>query len=290
MAIAFEELEGSPRVQISSQGTTATRVFRVAWADWQSFARLLVGTYRLIGLTPQFIAPIQFPGFPNLIVTDVQVEPFDARAPDGNVPITLGALTNRYSAGGAKVTAVYRTLFDGQSDGRSDLPQVPRGTYLTFTADLSAEYVTSPGRTWYWNVAGADLLAEDMQPGRWLPAGSFQLAWQRVPLPPWEAIRRTRGKVNRATFLSSPPGTVLFQGARVAREFQFLPSGGLWRLEYHFAESLKTLSDGVTQVGWNYFFRPKPAAGEQWVELHDERGNPPYEDADFDALFQFGAP
>ncbi len=35
----------------------------------------------MIGLATQFIPPIEFPGLPNLIVSDVQVEPFEVQSP-----------------------------------------------------------------------------------------------------------------------------------------------------------------------------------------------------------------
>jgi hypothetical protein len=96
-----------------------------------------------------------------------------------------------------------------------------------------------------------------------------------------------RGSVNAAPFLGAPAGNVLFLGARVSRRFQFVEDLGFWTLEYRFAESSKRLSDGVTPVGWNHFFRENAFAGEHWVAIVDRDGNPPYASADFLELFAF---
>jgi len=286
MSVAFEELEGSPRIRVNEQGTTAVRVFRVAWDDWQDFVRDLIGTFRVLGLATQFVPPIQFPGLPNLIVGDVQVEPFDAGNPDGAAGITLGAYTNSYSAGGAKVTATYRTMLDEQSPSRRDLPNVPNGTFLTYSADLGSQRTSIPGRTWHWS-SSTERVSDDINPGVLLPSGIFTLRWQRVPLPPWSQIRALRGKLNDSTFVSAPAGTVMFLGARVSRRFQFVEDGGYWNLDYTFSENTKTLSDGASTVGWNYFYKEKALDGEHWVAIKNEEASPPYASADFLQLFTF---
>jgi hypothetical protein len=286
MAAAFEELAGSPRIRVNEQGTTAVRTFRVAWADWQEFVRDLIGTFRVLGLATQFVPPIEFPGLPNLIVTDVQVEPFDPENPDGSSVIGLGFYTNTYNVAGARITATYRTIFDERSPSRSDLPGVPSGTFLTYSADLGSERTAVPGRAWTWS-GSSERVADDINPGIHMPHGSFTLRWQRVPNPPWSQIRQLRGKVNTSKFLSAPPGTVMFQGARASRRFQFVEDGGFWNLDYMFAENTKTLSDGRTNVGWNYFFKEAALAGENWVAIENQDGNPPYASGNFLQLFTF---
>ncbi len=69
MPVAFEELEGSPKLHVSEQATTAQRLFRVAWSDWPAFARELLGSYQLVGGAFTFVAPRPFPDMPNLLVT-----------------------------------------------------------------------------------------------------------------------------------------------------------------------------------------------------------------------------
>lgn len=286
MAIAFEELEGSPRLRVNDQGTTAVRMFRVGWTDWQDFVRALVGTFRVLGGATHFVPPIEFPGLPNLVVSDVQIEPLDPDNPDGTGGVTLGARTNAYPDGGAKVTATYRTMFDEFSPARRDLPKVPDGTFLTYAADLGSERLSIPGRAWRW-AGTTDRVADDINPGVVVPSGVYTLRWQRVPSPPWATIRALRGKVNSNLFLSAAPGTVMFLGARVSRRFQFIADGGFWSLDYTFAENSKTLSNGTTAVGWNHFYRETAVAGEHWLAIENGEGQPPYQSGDFLQLFQF---
>jgi hypothetical protein len=286
MAVSFEELAGSPRITASSQGVTATRVFRVGWADWPSLAQALIGSYKVISGNLQFIPPLAFPGLSNVVLAELNVEPFDPNTPDGTTGAAVATTTNSYSAGGARITATYRTLFDNVTGSRPNLPGVPQGTYLTYSAELGAEYQTIPGRVWNWVTDGNPKVPDDTNPGLLIPTGTCQLTWQRVPLPPWDLIRSVRGKVNDSDFLGSPPGTVMFLGARVSREFQFMDDSGMWRLEYMFSENVKTLSTG-DQVGWNYFYNQTAIGGEHWVQIEDESGNAPYESDDFFQLFQF---
>lgn len=287
--ISFEELEGSPRIGIREDGTVAVRTFRVAWNDWPRLAQVLAGSYRRIGGRFQIVEPLAFPGQPNLMVSDIDVEPLLPSTLDGSQVRTPAAGLNRYPSGGARLTATYRTAFDRHSRPRGQMPSVPRGTYLTFRADLGMEYVAMPSRVWRWSAAGDDAtLPPDVQPGVALPQGLLELTWHRVPLPPWDAMRQLRGAINATEFLGAPAGTVLFLGARARRVFQFVTDGGFWRITYQFQESVKTLSTGAA-VGWNYFYREQAAAGEHWAAIEDQDGNPPYREADFAPLFEFGA-
>lgn len=285
MSVAYEELEGSPRLRINDAGVTAARSFRVAWSDWPAFARSLIGHYQLIAGALHYVAPLPFPGLLNLIADEVAIEPFDARNPNGDPLQTLGGAANSYAAG-ARVTATYRTLRDHDNRSRDDLPSVPEGTILRFRGEVAAEYYATPGRVWSWDIAGAPKVPEDVMPGILLPSGGYELIWQRVAYPPWNAIRSLRGKVNQSTFLGSPAGTVLFTGARATREFQFLEDGGLWRLEYQFLEQTKELNSGA-KVGWNYFYREQASGGEHWLRIKDATGDSPYLPGDFTELFAF---
>jgi hypothetical protein len=289
MPIAFEELEGSPTIRITQEGVVGRRSFRVGWSDWAALARELIGTYKVVGGSFTFLAPLEFPGQPNLMVSELEVAPFEPSSPDAQALSSLVSATNSYTAGGARVTATYRTAFDRNNQPRPDLPEVRIGTYLTYGAEIGAEYLSTPGRIWHWDDPPANpSVADDVQPGLLIPQGVFQLTWHRVALPPWSSIRQLRGKVNSNTFVGAPPGTVLFMGARVRRQFQFVPDGGFWTIEYTFHECTKELSTGV-KVGWNYFYKETKVGTEHWVQIKDADGNLPYAAADFGPLFQFGS-
>lgn len=284
MSVVFEELEDSPRIHIREHGTLATRIFRVEWDDWQEFVGSLLGSYQIVGCSYLFVPPLEFPGLPNLVVSDVLVEPFDPENPEGSEVLTLLSGTNRYPAAGAKITVQYETLFEANGIDRADLPSVPEGTYLTFGADLGSEQVSTPGRLWKWDDVDAKKLTPDRNPQLLIPTTTYRLAWHRVVSPPWDAMRALRGAINGDTFAGAPAGTLLFSGARVRRQFQWLDGGGFWRVEYTFQERTVPLEDDELG-GWNYFY-DEVSAG--WVKIKDGSGNPPYRDGDFSALFEMG--
>jgi hypothetical protein len=285
MTVNYEELAGSPQIAITQQGATAVRSFRVGWDDWQAFARTLLGSYGDIGGTARVAQPVAFPGFANLFVAEITVEPFDPDSPDGRTVFALETDTNAYRSG-AKITAVYKTQFDGEGYALASLPRVPKGTFLTYKSELGAEYQHVPGRVWRWAIDDTPSVADDVNPGILIPTGSVQLSWLRVTAPPWSAIRALRGKVNSSSFLGSPAGTVLFLGVRAVREFQMLQVGGMWRLDYYFSEQTKERSGGE-KVGWNYFYKEQADGGEHWLPIADADGTAPYAAADFQGLFQF---
>lgn len=285
MSIAFEELAGSPRLSASQAGVTAVRSFRVAWNDWQAFARQLLGIAQTIGGVPYLAGVPSFPGFENLLVTQLAVEPFDPESPDAQPDLLWDRATNTYR-GGARVTATYEAIDVRYERLRPDLPPVPESTYLIYRGDMGAETVRTPGRVWRWAIDDSPPVADDVSPGLLLPTGNVQLTWLRVPTPPWTAQRALRGKVNATTFLGAPPRTLLFLGARAVREFQLLDADALWRIDYHFAEQTKPLAGGG-YGGWNHFYRETADAGEHWLEIADADGNPPYVGGDFQTLFEF---
>lgn len=282
--ISFWELEGSPSLHISSRsGMTAVRRFGVAWDDWESFALALIGVHSNVGGSVRQVAPPRFPGISDrLFVSDLKIDPFDGANPDGSQVTTLTSGTNRYPGDNfAVVVATYSM----QQVGHPDKPDTPDGTYLSYEEDLGAEYLTIPGRTWKWPDGSS--LPDDATAGVLIPKGNFTLAWHRVVRPPWLAIDLLRGCTNNAPFLGRAAGTVLFLGARIKRQFQFIEDDGYWLVEYQFATDAKRLSNG-SLAGWNAFYNRKPIAGEHWQTITDQSGNTPYHSAGFATLFQYG--
>ncbi len=289
MAVPFEELEGSPTVALADGKLSATRRFKIAWSERFAFLRELYGGYRVVGATFTYTPPQPFPGAPQLIALSIEIQPFPPDRPDGAGVTTLSSATNAFEF--ALVTAVYAIPEHGNDSRkqRSDLPNVPLGTYLHYSSDIGAEYVVVPGRFWTWGDGLPVPVPEDVNPGILVPTEDFTLTWSRVPLPPWTAMRDLRGKINSATFLGHAVGTVMFLGVRTARDFQ-IEDTGLWRLEYHFKvnakESTKTAN---LKLGWNFFWRKEDAAGEHWIDIEDDAtGDAPYAAGDFSALFEFG--
>ncbi|MCE9555204.1 MAG: hypothetical protein K8T91_17785 [Planctomycetes bacterium] len=286
MSVPFEELEGSPTVSIGPEGTVARRIFRVAWTDWLPLARQLIGSYRRVGEQFHFVPPLEFPDLPGVVVTALDVAPMDPENPDGAEVHSLHSGTNRYPAAGARITATYATLPDPTEPPRGDLPAVPHGTYLTFRADLGSDFITTPNRGWHWEATDDPPLPPDVHPGVVIPTGVFRLIWHRVAVPNWTAMRQLRGKVNAATFVGGPPGTVLFLGARVVREFEFGRGFGFWRVEYLFSERAIDQPDSV--AGWNHMYKEQPVEGQHWVRVLNVAGQFQYTEADLTPLFAFG--
>lgn len=295
----FEEFSDSPKIKLGQQLVSATRVFLCNWSDWQAMCYELIGIWRIFGLATIFIPPISFPGVPLMVVSEVDVEPFDGHSPQPG-PVDLGAFTNVYKI--AKITAQYSTL--SYQPDRPDQPNTPEGTILNYSSDHGAEVMTLPNRSLYWGTLNSGTFAafnqlpvgEDSRPGLIVPTAEINLAWKRVLQPPWEAIKETRGKINQASFFSNEPGTVLFLGSKESRTFQFgqQPNQGqLWDIDYKFSVKSNKLADGVTVVGWNYSYFDGDVGGigqlpEHWNPIGDLNNKQPYESGDFDALFEFG--
>lgn len=289
LGVAFVEADGSPSIKFTRNGMSAQRKFICPWDSAYTLARELIGSYTRSGIVITAIPPKAFPGFPGLFVSDVQIDPHMPDSPAGTTTVSLDGATNSYAdgTGGALVTANYSASFDAQSVA-SDGPEIPEGTTILITEDLGTESYSTPGRTWQWAHGGAPRpkLDPDLFPGLLLPTGEVNIVWGRVPLPPRDTIRATRGKVNDRVFAGSPTGTLLFAGANIRRMFQFLDNTEMYELTYRFREVIKELSDG-TQVGWNYFYREQSLGGEHWVPIENEDGDPLYGEADFRDLFKF---
>ena len=209
MSVTFDELENSPEITVQDGRIAARRTFLIAWDDWPDFVADLYGSHAIVSGVPTYTPPAAFPGNAALLVHDIQVEPFPPDRPLVGTLATLADGPTRYPF--ARVTAGYRYL--PAADER--WPSVPNGTILEYLSDLAAEYATMPGRFWRWRSFPDQKLPDDIAPGLLIPCEDIHLRWSRVPLPPWDAIRATRGLVNDDDFLGNAHGTVLFLGAHV---------------------------------------------------------------------------
>ncbi len=274
MSVIFEELAGSPSGTLSDGKFTGKRMFLVDWSDWTAFMIELYGSYTLTGGTPTFNNPATFPGVPQAICTDVSFAPLSGDDPVKNGEITLSN-GNAVTYDKAKISATYKIPFSNSSNsGRSDLPGVPEGTFLDFSSDHGAEYMTVPGRYWNWKGT-TDRVAEDTSPGILLPTEDISLTWSRVTSPPWLAIESKKGSVNTAAFVGYPAKTLLFIGARATKSFQ-LTEQTFWTLDYSFR---------ARKEEWNKYYK---GDGDEWTEVEDNtNGTPPFADTSFSSLFAF---
>ncbi|MCA9246858.1 MAG: hypothetical protein KDA42_07070 [Planctomycetales bacterium] len=273
MAIAFEELEGSPTIEVGGKGAAARREFRVAWTDWRAFAESLIGGWKKTGTSFRRVPGLAFPGLDDVFVEHVSVRPFSEFAPDGSAIESLERGVNAYPTGGARVTVDYESI---KTTNVGFEPAIEAGTYLTYTSSLDEELVVTPSSAWVWTDDDStvpDSIETDLR----LPLGRLRVGWHFVPLPPWTAIRTLRGRVNDASFFGAPAGTLQFLGARIEQKFSFLTGPSIYTITYDFSERT---------TAWNNFFKP----GAGFTEIsHGIDGATPYAEGDFGALFEFAA-
>ncbi len=287
MTVAFQELAGSPRVQIDERGRVrAARDFKVAWSDWVTFINELRGLYFAASTKGAvLVSPSYFPGNPALRVTAIAVEPFDGDSPDGTLALADPSQSTNTYAGGARVRVEYG-LMDTSRDRRK--PPHPDGTFLTWERDLGVDMLAIPARYWKWSGGPTTVLEDDLPIGIRVPVATHRLTWSNVVQPPLDTIRETRGTVNDDEFLGVPAGCLLFIGARIDEIYQL--DGTLrYTLQYNFAEkTVPLIADPDTVVGHNYFYYGPGSGGENWFPIVSVSGSHPvYPATDFDPLVQY---
>lgn len=287
MPVSFEELVGSPRIRIADGRFMATREFKIAWADTVDFAVELLGGYRNVGGTFVFSEPAIFPGVPQAICRDIDLDPFPTDKIVTNASASLVGNTNLPEF--ALVTARYAILpHNNRRHRRKHQPDVPPGTFLTSHSAVGTEQAALASCALQWKVDD-EPFDPDIMFGKLLPTEELTEIWEKVPidLAPWDAIRDARGKVNDAPFLNHGAGTVLFLGAETSYEHQIL-GDALVKLTYHFkVREVPSTATPDTLFGWNHFYRALANAGEHWLEIADQDDNAPYPSFDFGRLFSF---
>lgn len=290
MPVAFEELVGSPQIRISDGRFLAMRRFKIAWADTVEFAVNLLGGYFSVGESFGYSPPAQFPAVPQAICREVEIDPFPPDRLESAAGPTLDSATNQPLY--ALVEARYRIQdHANHRQRRSNQPEVPAGTYLTYQGELGTMNVGLAGRHFQWFDTGEPLPAET-RISLVLPTEQFRLKWERVPLPlvPWDTIRDLRGTVNAAQFLNHEAETVLFLGVKTSYEFQ-ISGDVLVDLDYAFSvREHPGTADPLTKYGWNHEFRAPAVDGEHWTRfVARDSGAPVYPAGDFGLLFGFVA-
>lgn len=282
MPTAFEELEGSPVVEINDGKFTGTRRFKIAWSDTIAFNGELIGSWAASGSTLVFVPGAPFPGIPQAICRSVRYDPFPAEnvgTPCDNADVRTSN-TNRPLC--AIVTATYSIL----DITPPDIDDPEDGTRLTINSTLGHDVVSFPGRAVKFQETPNEVLPEDAAVNVVVPTEEMLVRWERLPrsLVPWNNLRSKIGKVNSSTWYGYPSETVLFTGVTDAREYQF--SGDiLMTLEFRFsAKVIKTAtSSGV--AGWNHRFDERSG---RWKKVITATGdNPIYQTVSFSDLFRF---
>ena len=282
MPVAYEELEGSPRLSQNRTTQTGVRKFLVNWSDHVQFSLDLWGGWTVVGSSKILLPTARYPGLPHLWVSDVQVEPFGDKITANSQSLLSSDGPNSYEK--ALVTVKYEPIPGGSNDaGGKDskpgdsggtAPTAPEGTSLEFSCEDAVELITIPGRNLKWQ-ADNKALGDDRPVTVEYGTENWTFSWSRVPSPPWTSIRIKRGAVNNATFCGEPEGHVLFIGTRAKR--MYAPNASpLWSIDFRF----KTRSEK-----WNKSFRQSTSS---WETVVRDDGSALYAGADFLSLFALG--
>lgn len=307
--IEYYELQDSPAWRGDEHGIACTRKF---WlpdsSQWYAFLQNVFGSHRVTGesTVDYEVGKLPLPGFPNAFASSFSVEPklLEDRPPD-SIPEgmgTLGGALNQFK-NGVEVTVNYDHLFcatpseahPGFSPGNIFSGPHPTGTHLVYEADFGGEYALAGGsdsESAGWKWSSDDKKVDGVQHGLLVPSVVHVVHWFWVLLPPWKKWRKIIGKVNNATFLGAPAGTLLLLQVQPVPMWRLQDGENgrnvLYRITYRFAETCRYLDDETTQVGHNYFLRTGITSGERWQQIEDAQGDAPYKSADFRELFSYG--
>jgi hypothetical protein len=290
MAVPFFDIHPSPRLKFSTLGPdSATRIGKIAWSDIGDFLDEQIPTIPATGASAATV-PAPFPGYPQLRVSSIAIEPFSENITDQATSSSTYLTLPNYEY--AKVTVEYRTP---DSDEIPDLTSpfnagdpVP---LLRHSWNPRTELVVADGYTFKWDddtsTAEENRVIGDTPVAMPVPVIDHAITWPQVISPPFENIRQTLGKINNAA-LSFQTGTILkhtllFVGAHLDREV--LSDGTrAWTVTYRFHER-RVLGEDGEQGGWNYFWRKTPPSKAGWWPLKKHNGDPIFKDADFLQLF-----
>lgn len=275
--VTLEELEGSPKFQFSKDGASATRTCKMNWSQIQAMVDSYFGQTIPAGRGVLRFNQASMPGFPQMVVETIGIEPFDDVAATYSAG---GAITHTY----ARVTINYKTVpWDRDENNKSDDPDRPEGTYLTHTVTHGSEMMTLPAAGWKWQGSGKKL-PDDMNVGMLIPTEEHSFSWKSVPKPPFNSITDLVGKVNSVSFSGKAAETMMFIGATASRQMT-TDGTRAWTLDYKF--SGRAIKHAGGTAGWNHLFNPETGQWEKPITVAG--GNTIYQTGSMGSLFEFEA-
>jgi hypothetical protein len=299
MSVSVEELEGSPKIKIDRSGGSATRTFKLAWADVPVFFTELFPN-PLAG----YPAVAWVPGYSWMLAQSAEAEPFDPTKPGGvnvgsditysdTARVTVqygppemdqqqqpGGASGEEGGGGDKSGPGGDQGATGGEKGSTNQPV----TLLEHSVSVGAEFLTISNLALTWETGGA-VPNPTVRAGQLQPTMEHQVTWNNVFQPPWDKIRSCVGCVNFSTFLGAPAECVLFLGSDANRNITNQGQKA-WTLKYKFSE--KNDDDGK---GWNHFYRADARGGVAKSKLKIKGGGGGgvggliYQKATFTSLF-----
>jgi hypothetical protein len=306
MAVFYEELEGSPEIDLERRSTTARRVVRIAWDDFPAFLEELFPDPYL-----GYLGTASFPGLPWLKVTKVRMEPFQPAYPSG-----LNESINVYPSG-ARVTVSYAT--PGEDMGHQGGPKgdhsvswhfvpwppwtairqcvgkvnafkfagAPRGTLLFLGAEASQDITTHGVKAWTLEYKFSEKNANAQNPLRpqgWNyflrpngeNAGTFQPIARTVPIR--TLPDGSRGVPMTTLTTALPPGAVTVQVANGS----IFPSSGQFRI---LLDPNLIIDNPANQ--WEECAVIAGQGGNAWTVLRGLEGDPQRFHAQFASVIQY---
>ena len=252
--ISYTELNGSDIGSFNNRGEgTIQREFDVDWADRWTFMGLMLGGPVLMPDNNWYIYPPQYYPRTPLIAKNSSYKGIGEPGISGS-DITYTKARIRITYGLAEFTIAEQEdpaiWMEESSVYKAEILQIPSYA-LKFSG--TDEKITEP--------AGIIVITADIT-----------LVRYNVAYLDRAAVEAMCGKVNSATFLNYPAGTLLFMGFSPKRTINVYG----W-------SSMYTVSVGIKYKpeGWNNFFRP----GHGWtaVVINDD-DDPLYESGDFSSL------
>lgn len=269
MAVAFEELAGSPRYSGSKDKLSATRRGLIDWAQKDNIYLELFPP--AVGDKPSL--PVLLQDSSTLYAANVTIEPWLG---ENDVPDCAGSSATYDKA---LVEITYETIPYEQGGGASD-------QIITRKWTTSGNFITLPSHGLKWKASGRVVADPDVNAGFVVPMADLAVTLHRVTPAYFSSLRANvhamQGKINSGAFEGCPAGTLLLLGGDFT---QTVSSDGskTWQCEVRFQYRVVHEAGGTAR-GWNWFYNPD--AGE-WQELCKRKnGDPPiFEDANFTTLY-----
>jgi hypothetical protein len=305
MPVDIEEL--SFTIKMDRQGGSAVRKALFPWSFLTTFVlEVLPGS-----IVNGYPYSASVPGMRWLHAQSIDL----AGYPDDFPSPGLGESPNQYRNCLATVTYGPNARRDGQmfKGGDKSGPGGDKGSnndskavFLSHEIDVSGEFLSiDPGGLRWTNAPDGSaavwpdpkvVVQTSVRAGMIVPVLHHGVNWSYVQWPPWTAIRTCLGSVNSGQIMGAYPGTLLFLGGKIKRDYnnQFDPNSptSYWSMSYKLAEkcyNYSSLASGATPQGWNYFVRPN--SGGKFEQILRATDNTPiYPSNDFNTLFQQGTP
>jgi hypothetical protein len=221
---------------------------------------------------------MRLPGSATLYAKSYSAKPFERQIAD---PLSADPAnpSNTY-ADVLEMDLTFATDSFGKVEG--DEQQDPQNKETIFddhSIEVGGQFLTIGDSAIKWDVAPFPNDELSIGVTKQVPLSMHTLSRKRVLNPDWATIRTALGKLNGVALTKANFGfdakieTVLFSGVS-GRRIGGRTGQALWDMGYKLAHREFQDDDGVTDVTWNHFFRPKAAAGKpNWQVLKTVKNN-----------------